>query len=60
MSEKKSYSANSVLLQARPGQKTLFLNGAKDIFPVYTLGQDGVAFTLPANTGEIIRTSKGL
>ena len=43
-----------------PWQKTLFLNGAQDIFPDYTVGQDGVAFSLPANTDEIIRTSKGL
>ena len=43
-----------------PGQNTLLLNGAQDIFPDYTVGQDGVAFSLPANTDEIIRTSKGL
>jgi hypothetical protein len=58
--EKKLYSANSVLWQARPGQKTLFLNGAEDIFPEYTIGQDGVAFSLPANSDDIIRTSEGL
>jgi ribonuclease Z len=43
-----------------PGQKTLFLNGAEDVFPDYTVGQDGVAFSLPANSDEIIRTSEGL
>jgi ribonuclease Z len=43
-----------------PGQKTLYLNGAEDIFPDYTIGQDGVAFTLPANSNEIIKTSDGL
>jgi ribonuclease Z len=43
-----------------PGQKMLFLNGAEDIFPDYTLGQDGMAFSLPANSDEIIRTSEGL
>jgi ribonuclease Z len=43
-----------------PGQKALFLNGAEDIFEDYTVGQDGVEFFLPANTDEIIRTSKGL
>ena len=43
-----------------PGQKTLFLNGAEDIFPDYTIGQDGVEFSLPANSDEIVLTSKGL
>ena len=43
-----------------PGQKTLLLNGAEDIFPDYTVGQNGVSFSLSANTDEIIRTSKGL
>ena len=43
-----------------PGQKTLYLNGAEDIFPDYTIGEDGVAFSLPANSREIIQTSNGL
>ena len=43
-----------------PGQKTLFLNGAEEIFPNYTIGEDGVAFSLPAGSKEIIRTSEGL
>jgi ribonuclease Z len=43
-----------------PGQKSLFLNGAGDIFPDYTIGEDGVAFSLPANSKEIIRTSDGI
>ena len=43
-----------------PGQKALFLNGAENIFPDYTIGEDGVAFSLPAGTDEIIRTSNGL
>ena len=43
-----------------PGQKTLWLNGAEDIFPDYTIGEDGVAFSLPANTKEIIKISDGL
>jgi len=41
-----------------PGQKTLFLNDAEDIFPDHTVGQDGLAFFLPAHTDHIIRTSK--
>jgi len=43
-----------------PGQKAVFLNGAEDIFPEYTIGQDGVAFSLPAHSDKIIRTSEGL
>lgn len=43
-----------------PGQDMLYLNGAEDIFPDYTIGEDGVAFTLPANSKEIIKTSDGL
>ncbi len=43
-----------------PGQDLLYLNGAEDIFPDYTIGEDGVAFTLPANSKEIIKTSDGL
>ena len=43
-----------------PGQQTLYLNGAEKIFPDYTIGQDGVAFSLPTGSKEIIRTSDGL
>jgi ribonuclease Z len=43
-----------------PGQETLFLDGAEDIFADYTVGQDGTAFSLPAGSEEIIRTSTGL
>jgi ribonuclease Z len=43
-----------------PGQKALYLNGAEDIFPGYTIGEDGVAFSMPANSKEIIRTSDGM
>ena len=43
-----------------PGQKALFLNGADDIFPHYTIGEDGVSFSLPAGTDEIVMTRKGL
>lgn len=46
MNAKKSYAANFALWQARPWQKTLFLNSAEDIFPDDTVGQDGVAFSL--------------
>ncbi len=43
-----------------PGQKTLFLNGAEKIFPDYTIGEDGVSFSLPAGSDQIIRTRDGL
>ena len=43
-----------------PGQEILFLNGAQDIFSDYTVGQDGTAFSLPAGSDEIIRTSTGM
>jgi ribonuclease Z len=43
-----------------PGQETLWLNGAGDIFPEYTVGYDGVSFSLPANSSEIIQTRKGM
>ncbi len=43
-----------------PGQDVLFLNGAEDIFPDYTIGEDGVAFSLPAKSKDIIKISDGL
>jgi len=43
-----------------PGQEMLYLNGAEAIFPDYTIGQDGVAFTLPANSTAIIKPRTGL
>jgi ribonuclease Z len=43
-----------------PGQKKLFLNGADKIFKDYTIGEDGVAFSLPAGSKKIIKTSSGL
>jgi len=43
-----------------PGQEALWLNGAGDIFPDYTVGYDGVSFSLPANSSEIIQTRKGM
>ena len=43
-----------------PGQKSLYLNGADKIFGNYTIGEDGVAFSLPTGSDEIIKTSNGL
>lgn len=42
-----------------PGQKILFLDGADEIFPDLTIGEDGVAFSLLANSDEIIQTKDG-
>lgn len=43
-----------------PGQETLFLNGAEEIFPNYTVGQDGTTFSLPAGSKDIIHSRKSL
>lgn len=43
-----------------PGQERLFLNGAQHVFENYTIGYDGVAFSLPVNSNEIIQISDGL
>jgi len=43
-----------------PGQEAFWLNGAGDIFPDYTVGYDGVSFSLPANSTEIIQTRKSM
>ena len=43
-----------------PGQEALWLTGAGDIFPDYTVGYGGVSFSLPANSSEIIQTRKGM
>lgn len=43
-----------------PGQESLFLDGAGDIFPDYTVGRDGVMFSLPANSDEILKIKGGL
>ena len=43
-----------------PGQDILFLNGADEIFADYTIGADGVAFSLPSGSDEIIQTANGL
>ncbi|MEE4660652.1 MAG: MBL fold metallo-hydrolase [Halieaceae bacterium] len=43
-----------------PGQTALFLDGAGAVFPNYTVGKDGVAFSLPAGSDEILKTHAGL
>ncbi|MDG0979227.1 MAG: MBL fold metallo-hydrolase [Halieaceae bacterium] len=43
-----------------PGQAQLFLDGAQDVFNDYTIGQDGVLFSLPAGSSDINLVKKGL
>ncbi len=43
-----------------PGQSELFLDGAEDIFPDYTIGQDGVMFSLPVDSSAINKIRSGL
>jgi ribonuclease Z len=43
-----------------PGQETLFLNGADDVFSDYTVGRDGTTFSLPAGSKDIIHSRKSL
>lgn len=42
------------------GQSARFLNGADKVFPNYTIGQDGVSFSLPADSDDVILTRNGL
>jgi ribonuclease Z len=39
-----------------PGAQSAWLEGVDDIFPNYTLSQDGTSFTLPPDSKEIIQT----
>jgi len=43
-----------------PGQASLYLNGAQDVFPNYTIGKDGVMFSMPVGSTEINMIKKGL
>ncbi len=43
-----------------PGQELLFLDGAEDIFSDYTVGRDGVSFSMPAKSDVIENTRNGL
>jgi ribonuclease Z len=43
-----------------PGQASLYLDGAEDVFPNYTIGQDGVMFSMPTGSTELNKISKGL
>ena len=39
-----------------PGAESAWLEGVEEVFPNYTLSQDGTSFTLPPNSKEIIQT----
>ncbi len=43
-----------------PGMEAAWLEGVAEVYPDYTLGQDGTAFSLPAGSDEIRLTSKSL
>ncbi len=43
-----------------PGAEAAWLEGVEEVFPNYTLSQDGTAFTLPPNSKEIIQTREKL
>ena len=43
-----------------PGLETLWLQGVKEIFANYTLGEDGTLISLPANSTEIINVKSGI
>jgi len=43
-----------------PGAEAAWLEGVDDIFTNYTVGQDGTAFSMPANSKELIRMSTGI
>jgi ribonuclease Z len=43
-----------------PGMEAAWLVGVDDVFPNYTLGQDGTAFSLPAGSKDIKQTAEGI
>ncbi|MEZ5573208.1 MAG: MBL fold metallo-hydrolase [Halioglobus sp.] len=43
-----------------PGAEAAWLSGVADVFPDYTLGQDGTAFSLPAGSKDIILTADSM
>ena len=38
-----------------PGLKAAWLTGVDEVFDRYTLGENGTGFSLPADSGEILR-----
>jgi ribonuclease Z len=43
-----------------PGMEAAWLAGVDEVFPDYTLGRDGTAFSLPAGSKDIIQTRTSL
>jgi ribonuclease Z len=43
-----------------PGMEAAWLDGVDEVFPNYTLGQDGTSFSMPAGTKDINLTHKGM
>ena len=43
-----------------PGMDAAFLEGVDDVYPNYTLGQDGTSFFLPTGSKDIILTGESL
>jgi ribonuclease Z len=43
-----------------PGAEAAWLEGVDEVFPDYTLGQDGTAISLPSGSTEITVTSQGM
>jgi len=43
-----------------PGSEAAWLDGVDAVFPDYTLGEDGTAFSLPAGSKDILLTSQGM
>ena len=43
-----------------PGAQAAWLEGVDEVFSDYTVGQDGVTFTLPPDGDEIIKVRSGL
>lgn len=43
-----------------PGQKALYLDGADKVFKNYSIAEDGLSFSLPVGSKEIIETRDGL
>jgi len=43
-----------------PGMEAAWLRGVGEVYPDYTLGEDGTAFSMPAGTSEIILTQGGI
>ncbi len=43
-----------------PGMEAAWLVGVDDVFPNYTLGQDGTSFSMPAGSKEVKFTGQGI